>query len=315
MNKANSGVVILHADADRKVKTVIVLGVPRGGTSMVAGILSKLGVFMGEAENLAPFYENVELGQILKVGDKTKITEIIDHNNSTYIIWGTKILPQRFIRWWLYRSLFSQVAYVVVFRDILATAKRRSISMNGGLLKEMFKAAFINLGLLTLISFTKKPVLLLSYEKALLFPEEIVADLSTFLNINDESKQEEAIEFIKPSPVDYRIRSTTSAKLNTKLPYFGYIDKVMKDQIIGWVLSLENNNAMTVELLINGILEKTSCANLIREDVKNANGDFHQHCGFEFSFAEPDYLKPGDCIEVRLAEERIHLINSPYYFN
>ncbi|MDQ3797346.1 MAG: hypothetical protein M3294_07255, partial [Pseudomonadota bacterium] len=30
-------------------KTVIVLGVARGGTSMVAGALSKLGVYMGDA--------------------------------------------------------------------------------------------------------------------------------------------------------------------------------------------------------------------------------------------------------------------------
>lgn len=315
MNKQNSGVVTLNANADRKAKTVIVLGVPRGGTSMVAGILSNLGIFMGETENLAPFYENVELGRSFRTGDKNKVKAVIGKNNQLYSLWGIKIFPKKIHYWFKYRALFSDVVYVVVFRDILAIAKRNVISMNEHYLKEMFKAAFINFGLLTLISLTKKPALLLSYEKALLFPEGVVADLSKFLNIADEEKITAAIEFIKPSPVDYRIRSTTTAKLNTELAYFGYLDSVAKDKIIGWVLSLENRNEMAVELFINGKLESVTIANLMREDVKKANNDFHANCGFEFNFSESDYLKSGDCIEVRIAKQNIHLINSPYYLS
>ena len=49
MHKENTGAVILNGDCSAMpYKTVIVFGVARGGTSMVAGTLSKLGVFMGE---------------------------------------------------------------------------------------------------------------------------------------------------------------------------------------------------------------------------------------------------------------------------
>jgi hypothetical protein len=317
MNKENSGVVILNANQTNKpCKTVIVFGVPRGGTSMVAGTLSKLGVFMGNPEHVAPFYENMELLDALKKRDRAKLKEIISKNNSTYPMWGVKILHQALlIRWLLDRAMFSDVAYVVVFRDIFATAKRRTISMKGGLLKEMFKAVLINFGLLTLISLTKKPILLVSYEKALLFPEGFVAELATFLNLNQTANTTAAVEFIKPSPDDYRIRSTTRSKLDTDLPYFGYIDGISNDKVTGWALSLENTNPLELELLINGHRQTVITANLVREDVAQANSDFHKNCGFEFNFNSQINLKSGDCVEIRIAKPAIHLINSPYYFS
>ena len=154
-HKENTGFSILNSHAaDMPYKTVIVLGVPRGGTSMVSGVLAKLGVFMGSQDKLEPFYENTELGLCCKLKDKKKAQKTIAIYNDKYAIWGIKIFPKAWL-FWFSRAYFRHPIYIVVFRDILAIAKRQVVSLDKSLLTEMFKALWFNGCLLVFLRFNR----------------------------------------------------------------------------------------------------------------------------------------------------------------
>ncbi len=311
-HKENSGLSVLNSHAaDMAHKTVIVLGVPRGGTSMVAGVLTKLGVFMGTKDKLEPFYENTELGLCRKAKDKTKTRKTIATYNDKYAIWGMKILPKSWF-FWFSRDYFRHPVYVVVFRDILAIAKRQVVSLDKSLLTEMFKALWFNCCLLVFLWFNKKPTLIISYEKTLLFPESFVEELCSFLGISDAHRAESAIKFIRPSPSDYLMRSTTQCQLDKDAHYFGYVDIVNQNEVTGWVLSLLQENPIVIELWVNGDYQQAVEANLIRYDVKEKDARFHEVCGFVFAFDDKNRLSRGDCVEVKIREKNISLVNSPY---
>lgn len=312
MHKKNSGVVVLNKScADLPHKTVLVLGVPRGGTSMVAGALSKLGIFMGPEYKLAPFYENHELERCVKSKKKTEAIKTIQKYNEAHNTWGLKIMPRSW-RFWALHPRFREPVYIIVFRDILAIANRRVVSLHKSLLKEMFAASWYNFWLLLFLAFTKRPALTLSYEKALFFPEAIVTELAHFLGITDHALIEDAIRFITPSPKDYVMRSTTFCQLDTEANYFGYLDIVEPVKVAGWALSLSDNEPLIVELLINGERKYEVEAKSIREDVKKADPRYTDQCGFEIMLNEKDRLNQGDRVEVRIHEKNIHLINSPF---
>ena len=89
MNIENEGFVTLNGGAAHlSHKTVIVLGTPRGGTSMVAGTLANLGVYMGE--QLSAMYQDQVLSQCIKEKDKQKAKQVIQARNAQYPLWGTK---------------------------------------------------------------------------------------------------------------------------------------------------------------------------------------------------------------------------------
>lgn len=312
MHKENSGLSILNSHAaGMPYKTVIVLGVPRGGTSMVSGVLTKLGIFMGTQDKLEPFYENTELGNCHKAKDKIKTRKTIAAYNDKYAIWGMKVLPKAWF-FWFSRTYFRHPVYIVVFRDILAIAKRQVVSLDKSLITEMFKALWFNGCLLVFLRFNKKPTLIISYEKTILFPESFVNELCSFLGIIDERRAEAAIQFIKPSPADYLMRSTTQAQLDKDALYFGYVDVVNQNNVSGWALSVLYETPIIVALWVNGDYRQAVEANLIRHDVKEKDRRFHETCGFVFSFDDKNKLRRGDCVEVKISEKNIPLVNSPY---
>lgn len=312
MHKENSGFAILNGDAAHlPEKTVIVLGAARGGTSMVAGTLSKLGLYMGE--DLPTLYEDSVMSLCLRQNDKRQAKKIIKERNEKYAVWGFK---KPSLRLWSWLSLFREPVYIIVFRDLFATANRRVVSLDKFLFREMLNVLGVNLCLLLFLRFSKRPILIASYEKALLAPDKFVGGLTRFLGIIDKpSAVSDAVTFISPSPAAYTMRSTTRSRLDADGQWFGYIDIAETDIIAGWALSTTDHNAVEIELLINGSRAQTILANLPRPDVQLSNSRFHRNCGFVFEFPEQRRLNNGDQIEVRIAGPQLPLINSPLKIN
>ena len=313
MHNENDGIAVLNGDcAGMACKTVLVLGAPRGGTSMVAGTLSKLGIYLGPNFRLAPLFENPELNLCAQKKDSAQAKNIIARFNESHPVWGMKVLPGG---WWFFlaRRLFRQPVYIVVFRDILAIAKRRELALDKALFKEMFSSNNLNFWLLVFLAFTKRPVLMLSYEKAVLNPGSFVNGLASFLGVSDPALLEEAVQFIKPSPESYRSRAMTAfCQLDAAANYFGYLDLVETDKIAGWALSLFDKNPVQIEITVKGQSKKILEANMPREDVRNADARFRNHCGFVVSLNGQDQLQKGDFVEVKILGKNIHLVNSPY---
>jgi hypothetical protein len=165
-----------------------------------------------------------------------------------------------------------------------------------------------------LLRFSKRPVFLLSYEKALLDPERFVTELCEFLGMTENIKFNDAVEFINPSPTAYTQKATPRIQSDTATSSLGYVDILKADRIMGWGLSTVDTMPLQIELRVNGIPKQTVVADLPRPDVAAANPRFHENCGFVFEFSKPDYLKTGDRIEVYIAKENSHLTNSPQTF-
>lgn len=312
MNKQNNGLAVLNGSGeDIPEKTILVLGSQRGGTSMVSGAIAKLGVYMGPLYKIAPLYENPDLNILAKGNTKAKVKKTIASYNKRYPIWGVKIFSRSWL-FWLFQAKLREPVYIVVFRDILAIAKRRVVSLDRSLIKEMFTANWINFCLCLFLALTKRPVFILSYEKSLLAPESFVKELSSFLGIHDAEKVEDAIEFIKPSPSKYVMHSTTNCQLDKDAQFFGYLDLIEPDRIAGWATSLSEQNPLNIELLVNGQRKLTVKANAVREDVQKADARYQRHCGFSIHLQGQDELKKGDRVEVRVLDKNFHLVNSPY---
>ena len=59
-NLINDGISVIGEAINAKSARIVVVGTARGGTSMVAGALAKLGLFMGE-KAVAPTFEDILL--------------------------------------------------------------------------------------------------------------------------------------------------------------------------------------------------------------------------------------------------------------
>ncbi len=299
MGEKNLGLIQLNGDcAQLKNKTVIVLGAARGGTSMVSGTLVKLGIYMGE--NISPLYEDEYLSKHIDNLAKTEINTIIKARNSKYAVWGIKKPSLKLLS---IRNLFREPVYIVVFRDIFVTANRRVISKNQTLLTEMFKSYCFYLRILLFLKFTKRPALLVSYEKALLDPESLVLEIANFLNLDKQVLDYSNVaEFIQSSPETYTNHQRFLGD------WTGYVEIINVREVSGWAVSKTDFDlVLTLELVINNVCVMVTKTNFARADVKVRHADFNENCGFKFVLSEANSLSSQDTVEVRIFGANIFL--------
>jgi hypothetical protein len=283
--------------------TVIVIGVERGGTSMVAGVLDKLGVYMGETDNAV--YEDHELAHCIKLNDLGAAKRIIAQRNVKHPIWGfkkptLKLLKQR------WRGLFREPVYVVIFRDVIAVANRRAVSKGESITEVAPRIADNYQKIVRFMLSERRPILLVSYEKALLYPELFVTRIKQFLGLPENAAiDEQAIEFIKPSPEAYHRASRANNN------WLGHLEFVGENQIIGWCFDKHKPESVEVGLFVNDIQLAVTKASLSRNDVRQYHHRDSDLCGFIFQKGEGCQWHSGDVIAVRVIGESEDVNNSP----
>jgi hypothetical protein len=159
--------------------TVIVLGTPRGGTSVVAGICHMLGVNMGisiDSSNIedVDFQALITNGYDKKVAKKyfrrlrsknkiagVKNPRIIDHIEDIY-------------------PLIKQPKFVVVSRDEVATAQREDVEGHDFLVA-LEEASRMKRAILDFVNSVVDPVILISYERLLQNPYSAILSIASFL--------------------------------------------------------------------------------------------------------------------------------------
>lgn len=92
-------------------RTIVVLGAPRGGTSMLAGVLEKLGIFMGEALG-----HQKEDRRFRKETPTTTKIQAVAENNAAHMIWGWK-LPNTIYYYAELHSRLSNPVFISVYRN------------------------------------------------------------------------------------------------------------------------------------------------------------------------------------------------------
>lgn len=265
-------------------RTLIVCGIERGGTSMVAQVLAALGVFMGE--NLEATAEDHEIGLLVKAVIATPtdeniaaLKEEIGRRNAVREQWGFKV-PNIFLAPDIMGWLRSPVL-VCIFRDSLAIAQRVTSAMRRDTEAALASVGWLQTGLLKLFVTTPLPAVGFSYEKALLKPDAFVEELIAALGLApSEAQRAAATACIVPSPEAYLAVSTAA-------DIAGHLERAACGQLVGWILNIaDEDEIITATVEIDGATVGTVEANLFRPDLFEYCTTNFNH-GFRFRLPEP----------------------------
>ena len=268
MDLLNKGVLCLRQRAPEPrtlpdTKTLIVSGVARSGTSMVARVLQAAGVFMGDDMDEVVF-EDSAFALLFERGeyDRTAMSELLRARNAAHPIWGFK--RPHFHRYGADSvDQFRQPSVILTVRDPLAIAERNAIAeqhdIAGGL-----SAAVDDLR--DLVSFAQElrcPTLLVSYEKAVSLPEHFVDRLLEFCGIAIPPTRRKALaRLVEPNRPAY---------IGTARRVFeGYVDSIEGTVLTGWAWQKGLPLPVPVTLLRDGNPVSEHMADRRRQDLVNA---------------------------------------------
>ncbi|MBY5967824.1 MULTISPECIES: hypothetical protein [Halomonas] len=297
----NKGIVIVGEPDSSKVSPIVVIGTARGGTSMVAGVLSRLGVYMGDRAN-HPVYEDVRLSEAFEKKQIARFKHIVEEYSMKHTHWGWK-RPSIIDHLSEVNSLLSPSArYIFIYKDILSIAQRNSISMLDEVTHGMERALKQYHNTLTLLGSDSIHAMLVSYDKATAYPEVFLSMLENFCSIQPTREQRDAaLSFIDPEPEDY-IEATRITKSEGRLIAFD------GQQVSGWAHYVHKRQHAEVEIFIG---ERSVGVVTANESVRGGEGPDNLACGFSFTIPKNEKILPGDCVRARVVNDVVDLVNSP----
>jgi hypothetical protein len=279
--------------------TLIVAGLPRSGTSMVAAILLDLGVFMGERIDSAVF-EDVDLAAAVESGQRDALSQIITRRNAAHRIWGFK-RPEAYKHLERLCAACRNPRIIVIFRDILAIAVRNNIAMQLDPVPALPRLLDDYQALLGALERVRIPMLLLSYEKCVQFPVETVREIASFAGIEiTEEIAREAAALIENGNPGY-VRAA-------RLHYEGHVGRLNEGQLRGWAKARNADEMrVPVELELDGKLVARTVADTFRPDLQRAG---HGDGRYGFAFEIGENVDRSSIVKVRVQNSRTVLANS-----
>ena len=170
-------------------KTFVLFGNPRGGTTMIANVVRSMGIFLGDElpVNLEDNGFNWDILSRLEpeLSRKDKITSIkkvIEDRNAQYDVWGWKY-PRTDVYFKDIAPTLVNPMLICVFRDVVASTWRGVVRRRQQPLNLMRRALDLQSSNLRLIEQSKLPTLLVSYEKAIADPLQLVTSLNRFMSL------------------------------------------------------------------------------------------------------------------------------------
>jgi len=302
MSLDNDGVCLLNLNlTPPSPGTYVVLGAPRGGTSMLSGALHISGVPMGETLT-AGTYEDAALISAISAHNIDHVKALIKRREQLHLQWGWK-QPKDFE--YFFREVMPLLAcprLLVVFRDLMAVGNRNRISAGSDLFQSMRDTSGAYSAIIAGLAAVQCPIMLLSYEKALLRPAVVVEALLEFTGIAALDKSA-ITSFIAPSPTEY-----------VKSSYLGIgrVEIIRQDRVVGWA-SWRDKRSPIVECFINGKFVSESKADRRREDVRDKGMHETGNCGFSFQLNGSPLICSGDMVSVRIKGSGKDLMGSRVY--
>lgn len=321
----NTGVVTVNAEGNLPAqRTIVVLGAPRGGTSMVAGALHHLGVYMGERLGDATFEDSV-LCPATNAQDERTIASTIASRNADYRIWGWKQAQA-------FEYYVSDVAdklrnpvYVAVFRDVVAVGNRKRISGRSKMFEGMLATLTRYRQITEFLRSTSAPILLVSYEKAVADCKAFVDELARFAGVTDPARLQAAESFIEPAPKAYLQKAVlrkpgarAAAKAAKSAVSRGRVLQLTPGKIKGWAMYLDRaTEAAEVQLVVrkgDDTFEMSCHASEFRKGALDSGKHPTGQCGFTFSLPPGQELTGGERISVSVKGDSNPLPGCPPVF-
>jgi hypothetical protein len=243
-------------------RTFIISGLGRGGTSMVAKVLREAGLVIGE--RLADLVdEDLEMFDILRSGNSDHLDEIIIKRNASHSDWGFKLGNIDAYLRYADIARFRNPRLIVIFRDPVAIAVRSALAEYYEPLAALQGTSAALAGLIEFINRTTCPSLLLSYEKALIFPEAFIDTLLTYcdISVSDEARSR-LLNFVQPNAEAY--------VNGARREFAGVIEVLRDDVLLGWGCQLGQLSPVDLDLFVDGYKASTFKANQPRPDLAAA---------------------------------------------
>jgi hypothetical protein len=298
----NKGVIINRPVGPpvRGGRTFIVTGLHRSGTSLVASLLQQAGIFMGRQINDA-VSEDEEMGATLLSGDAGALRRLIDERNANHGTWGFKV-PEVYTHLHPERlTLFDNPHLIVTFRDIASIAVRNSLSEYKEVMTALRDAVSHLDALVTYIGSVRAPSLLLSYEKALIFPGDFVDTLLLFCGLtSDAALRARLLGLVEPNRKDYLSRA--------RRVYRGRIDGIAHGCVFGWCQRIGSNDPVRLDLFVDDRLVTSFLADVFRQNLLDAKVGAGAH-GFVVALTGLQ-ARADAIIRVRVAGRVVELDNS-----
>lgn len=239
----SAGYIVRRGDPAKTKKTFVVLGVPRGGTSMTSGILRLSGIFMGnvlDPDNNEDQEFLLHKGNFLDLLDSEKsagyiegVRGIIKKRSESNDVWGWKD-PLSIL--YIERLLDTIVNphFILVTRDITAIAMREKVEFTTPFhdtdtpenlfCRKLGLANMLYQKSLDFLSKNEYPFLAISYERSLRHKKNAANLIMEFCDTLLEESYEETLrkieEYITPDRLTGNLnhRSSTECEHNLDIP-------------------------------------------------------------------------------------------------
>jgi len=300
----NQGVIASSAPSGRKrspqQKTLLITGLARSGTSMLAALLQAAGVWLGD-HVYEPINEDAEITQMLEARDFTRLDALIARQNAKTAIWGFKVPDLHHFIQHDELQRFRNPHLIAIFRDPVAVAARNALSEHYEGTQAMIEATAAMHSLAQFIRASHAPFLFLSYEKALVFPRVFIDNVLAFCGLApDEDQRIDLLRHVQPNRNEYVATSKRS--------FEGNLEGVENGKLIGWARHIGHMAPVLLDLLIDDRLSATFHASEFRNDLLAAGMGNGNHA---FSLDLPDQeLSDASVIRVRFNSRTIELANS-----
>ncbi len=279
MNLQNKGIITFRQpsedSAQPSCRTLIVSGLARSGTSMVARILRSARVFMGDNLDDVVF-EDPDF-TLLFEGMKLEKTHVLLRNrNSRYSTWGFK-RPHIHLYGKIFINLFRNPYVIITMRDPVAIAKRNVISEQHDPMHSLLTAVNDLHAMARFVKSLDCPTLLISYEKALQEPDTFIKELLDFCGLDlPASARTPLLELIEPNRQVYIDKA--------RRIFDGYIDSLFGMILSGWACERGSKASQTLTLFKDDEPILSFDANLFRLDLAKAGVGNGRH-GFSIDLS------------------------------
>lgn len=285
-------------------RTYCVLGVPRGGTSMIAGLLIQLGIPMGDRLVAGNLEDEAFLGHkgirriFTKSSEKkakceylSEVREIIKKRNSTHNTWGWKDPLASYYVSDINDNLRNP-HYIIVTRDVGAITTRENQFVDnheGSLSLDHLQNAIQEYAEISnFVKQQRPPALLVSYERTLRHPSAAVVAIARFLGMEEQALDSETLmvlsDYIRPerNTADIDVNQDSKPMGSFDVPIgadnwathvSGYVGEEDGDL---YITDLEATYIQAARLAQAGNLEKSSVlAAAILDQIAETNGDLN----------------------------------------
>jgi hypothetical protein len=300
----NKGFLVLNAQAapgaGSSGRTFIVTGQQRSGTSLVASVLRQVGIFMGSEIN-DNVHEDEALARILVERDRGQLRHTIRERDATYGTWGFKLPMLCDVLAPAEIALFTNPQIIVPFRDSVSVAVRRTLSEYQQPMPALRAAVEALAAMVAFVHQLDCPILLLSYEKSVVFPGDFIEAIMRFCDLpRRDALRERLIGLIEPNRKAYIDAA--------RRQYSGIIERMSGGYLVGWSRLTASADPVMLDLLADDQQVLPFQADLFRQDLLDA-GYGTGHHGFRLDLRGLN-LRPDSVIRIRVATHGVELENS-----